>query len=369
MCAFGFDLIELRGSLKLNGSSYVVCRAVAKCKTPFDKIWVWVSTPEVEARIYAAVESAATGVADSTPTRKTAIGRSPFSALVDGYSALNKLENAESVVRFVLEKRPKLISSFFFVGALTKRRRTGIQHAAFVKMYETAMEASERDPTANLMHDSYTASLARAVQRFYLESNDLSGIKQLTDYCQRRNIPMSSPHSDQADRQQNNGKAVTDLKTASERIEQYLSLKPSERTSDHVRELTDIIFAFGQSHTGTAHAADARFALVQRIVKAVTLHPPPDLTPQSQAQIDSQLCWAVSEVGRALSRWDEAYRIGSLSLICRELIEPYPMRMAAAVAWRTSFSILIHINAWNIPPRHCTYSAIADALLRVGSLL
>ncbi len=99
------------------------------------------------------------------------------------------------------------------------------------------------------------------------------------------------------------------------------------------------------------------FAVVKRIVETVNSHPPKKLSPKDQKFVDTKLLWGVSEVGRALNEHGATYGVERLSLICNELIAPYPMRMAAAAGPKVmvSLAILILINGRNIPPQQRTY--------------
>ncbi len=117
-------------------------------------------------------------------------------------------------------------------------------------------------------------------------------------------------------------------------------------------ELIELIWAISKSRLPSDAATEAadQFALVKRIVKALTSNPP-KLSRGDQIFVDSKLVWGVSEVGRTLNKHSASYGVAALSLICSELIEPHPMRMAAAIPKKAahSFSILMVVNRWKIP--------------------
>ncbi len=152
---------------------------------------------------------------------------------------------------------------------------------------------------------------------------------------------------------------LPDVSAANQQIEAYLKLASPQK--HQTMKLIDMLWAIVKSRVSSAASAADQFALVKRIVKAVTSNPAQNLSPKDQTLTALKLLWGMSELGQALNRWGAAYGIESLSLICSELLEPSPMVMAAAAGPKVmvALSMLINVNGRNIPPENRAYLFIA----------
>ncbi len=116
--------------------------------------------------------------------------------------------------------------------------------------------------------------------------------------------------------------------------------------------------------------AAAQFKLVERIVEAVTAHPPKNLSPDEQTFTDLHLCWSVCDVGRIFGGWygDEPYALRALELV-GEMIERHPMRMAAAISAKAVYALssLMKCTCYpTLPPNERMYTPVSvSGLLHV----
>ncbi len=114
-----------------------------------------------------------------------------YDGLICALANVQLFAEAETILCFVLEKRPELINSHFFIAPLTQMafdtaNDQSDRQRRFVQIFERAMASAETNPGSNLV--MFDARLAQPVLYAYARLKDISGITKTMDRCQRHDI-------------------------------------------------------------------------------------------------------------------------------------------------------------------------------------
>ncbi len=128
------------------------CVTVDEYRKSLGIIKDWILTAEIEETVYREA-TAAVAAAVAAPAKIKQIDASPnvnplFDALVQGLAFAKQFDDAEAALRFVMEKRPALISAHFVITPLTQMTNDTTtdqteRQKRFLRNYERAMTASE----------------------------------------------------------------------------------------------------------------------------------------------------------------------------------------------------------------------------------